>query len=66
VVALASAALVARSWGLAGMAWTWAVTQYLTGAWALVRLRALSRLRAEPDADLDPAFDAGPLAVTTG
>jgi O-antigen/teichoic acid export membrane protein len=65
-IALVAAALVARTWGLAGMAWTWVATQYLTGAWALLRLRALSRLRAEPEADLDPAFDAGPLAVTTG
>ena len=41
IVAVVSAALTARPYGLAGMAWAWVATQYVTGAWALVRVRSL-------------------------
>jgi O-antigen/teichoic acid export membrane protein len=66
VVAVAAAALVARSGGLAGMAWTWVVTQWVTGLWALVRLRSLSRLRADVASETTTAVDAGALAVSAG
>lgn len=66
LVALTAAALVASSSGLAGMAWTWVGTQYVTGAWALVRLRSLSRLQPDPAPDRHAALDPGTLAVATG
>ena len=66
VVALGAAALAARSFGLAGMAWTWVATQYLTGLWALVRLRSLSRLRARGAPETTFAVDTGALAVPAG
>jgi O-antigen/teichoic acid export membrane protein len=66
LVAVVAAAAVARSHGLAGMAWAWVATQYATGAWALLRLRALSRLRAGPAPHMRPAFDSGTVAVGAG
>jgi O-antigen/teichoic acid export membrane protein len=66
VVAVAAAALAARSGGLAGMAWAWVATQYLTGLWALVRLRSLSRLRARVGSETTLPAEAGALAVSTG
>ena len=66
VVAVGAAALAARSNGLAGMAWAWVATQYVTGLWAFVRLRSLSRLRAQAAPEPTPAVDTGSLAVSAG
>jgi O-antigen/teichoic acid export membrane protein len=66
VVAVAAAAAVARSGGLSGMAWTWVATQWVTGLWALVRLRSLSRLRARVESGTTPAVEAGAFAVSAG
>ncbi len=66
VVAVAAAAVAARSGGLAGMAWTWVVTQWVTGLWALFRLRSLSRLRADAEPETMPAVEAATLAVGVG
>jgi O-antigen/teichoic acid export membrane protein len=66
VVAVGAAAVAARSGGLAGMAWTWVVTQWVTGLWALFRLRSLSRLRADTEPEVTPAVEATTLAVGVG
>lgn len=48
LAAVVSAALAARPYGLAGMAWAWVVTQYVVGAWALVRVRRLNADSVRP------------------
>jgi len=52
--------------GLAGMAWTWVATQWVTGLWALVRLRSLSRLRADVEPEATRAVEPAALAVSAG
>jgi O-antigen/teichoic acid export membrane protein len=66
VVAVGAAALVARSGGLAGMAWTWVATQWVTGLWALFRLRSLSRLHGHVTSEPTSVVEAGALAVSAG
>jgi O-antigen/teichoic acid export membrane protein len=66
VVAVGAAAVAARSGGLAGMAWTWVVTQWVTGLWALFRLRSLSRLRADVESEATTAVEPATLAVSVG
>ncbi|MCA1673185.1 MAG: hypothetical protein LC799_13640, partial [Actinobacteria bacterium] len=68
LAAVVSAALAARPYGLEGMAWAWVAIQYLVGAWALVRIRALSAgalgsLVALPAADASLRPDVTPAPV---
>jgi O-antigen/teichoic acid export membrane protein len=48
LAAVVSAALAARPYGLAGMAWAWVAIQYLAGVWSLVRVRTLSANIVDP------------------
>ncbi len=42
LAAVVSAALAARPYGLAGMAWAWVAVQYVFGAWSILRVRTFS------------------------
>ncbi|MCA1670692.1 MAG: hypothetical protein LC799_00290 [Actinobacteria bacterium] len=48
LAAVLSAALAARPYGLAGMAWAWVAIQYLAGAWSLFRVHTLSADIVDP------------------
>ena len=67
IAAVVSAALAARPYGLAGMAWAWVATQYVAGAWALVRVRSLDaggpdarRASRTPQAPIPPDVTPAP------
>lgn len=63
LITLSAAAMAGMAYGLSGMAITWVGVQFVTGAWAVWRLRSISN-RAQPESGRgNESVPAGDVAV---